>query len=441
MEIFISVDFGTTHISLMAAERLDDGKLKILGVETTEIKENTIKNGIIRQPSEISFHLGGLVKKMENRLGQKYTIKGIYVAQSGCSLRTIRTNIQHSFDHTTEITNNDLNLIARKLNFDQFGNKTILSVMQEEYVINNELIQNPIGKFTKDITCNYLVACGKKEIDYNLNRSFERTIFTSSNIYTELAPIAVAKAVMTDQDKEEGCAVINFGASTTLVAVYHGGYLRHTAVIPFGSDHITQDLCDINIPQKTAEKIKMDIIDMMIREKNNSILVKNTTSEKDNIKFAYTDLYNIAEARVAEITDFVIKEIEHSEYSNKLKRGLIITGGGAEITNLDKYLAEASGMNVRYGSHQQWLQAEPNTIQDLKSDSDSKIETPIDYSGYKYTLLIGLIANAKESCVELKDKEKPDAPMKGNQKSKNSSLLGAFKSFGDLFNKEETIEE
>ncbi len=425
VEILISVDFGSTHIMLMAAERLNDGKLKVLGVEKAPTPEGSIKNGIIKKPSEISFQLGGLVKLMENRLGQKYIIKSIYASQSGCSLRTTRTNIQHTFSNATEITQNELNLIDRNIDLAQFNEKSILSIMKEEYNINGELAKDPIGKFANQITVNYLVAYGKNEIEYNFNRSFERTVFNQSNVHSVIAPVAIANAVLTNDDKIAGCAVVNFGASTTLVSVYKDGYLRHAAVVPFGSKHINNDLSELIANQSKIEAIKTNYVDMIFTEEDEKKRLSYTNSvEEGTIEIEYKDIYNYLEARLDETIGFVMDEIGSCIDIKELGQGLIITGGGAKLKNIDKYIAEKYEVDVRLGAHDQWL-----------------AEGQENYSGYQYAMLIGLIAKAAKNCVEEKEKENEEPTTTKPTKDKNNGIMGYMKKIGDLFSNEETIEE
>lgn len=428
MEILISVDFGSSHIMLMAAERLNDGKLKVLGVETAPTPEGSIKNGIIKKPSEISFQLAGLVKKMENRLGQKYIIRSIYAGQSGCSLRTTRTNIQHTFSNVTEITHNELSLIDNNLDLSPFTNKSILSIMKEEYNINGELVKDPIGSFSNQITVNYLIAYGKNEIEYNFNRSFERTVFNQSNVHPLIAPVAIANAVLTNEDRIAGCAVVNFGASTTLVSVYKDGYLRHAAVVPFGGKHINSDLTELIDNLSKVEAIKTNHVDMIFTEEDGNKLVNYTKSvEEGSIGVEYKDIYNYIQARLDETIGFVMDEINSCIDIKELSKGLIITGGGAKLKNLDKYIAEKYEVDVKLGSHAQWLE-----------------EGQENYNTHQYAMLIGLIAKATKSCVEEREKEseEPTATATKQPKEKSSGMMGGFvKKFGDLFSNNVTIEE
>ena len=399
--MFISVDLGNSFIAMMAAEPQADGTFKIIAVEREETPIDSIQNGIVRKPSEIASTISRLIKQMENRLenklGNKYEIKNFYTAVNGRSLRSIRGTAFHPFSVATEIGAAELNDLRREALEKFDSNRHIYSISNEEYLIDSDYVRNPLNIVCREIHANYLVTTGRHDIRENLDKCFDRIAI--ADVYSDaLAPIAMADALLSDDDRINGVIHINFGATTTTVTLYYDNYLRHLAVIPFGGKHITSDLCtSLEITPNEAELVKKQkgtpIIDNA-KGRQISLPIKPGVEAR---KIQLEEVASIIEARLAEIVDFCMKEVETTNFVSQIKNGIIVSGATSRMTDFNTFIANQTEMKVRSAS------------------LDHIISGDYPDADIEYPLLVGLILNATEPSVIEKLKSEPEAPKKKDE--------------------------
>ena len=389
--MFISVDLGNSFIAMMAAEPQADGTFKIIAVEREETPIDSIQNGIVRKPSEIASTISRLIKQMENRLenklGNKYEIKNFYTAVNGRSLRSIRGTAFHPFSVATEIGAAELNDLRREALEKFDSNRHIYSISNEEYLIDSDYVRNPLNIVCREIHANYLVTTGRHDIRENLDKCFDRIAI--ADVYSDaLAPIAMADALLSDDDRINGVIHINFGATTTTVTLYYDNYLRHLAVIPFGGKHITSDLCtSLEITPNEAE---------LVKKQKGTPIIENAKGRQISLpikpgieprKLQLEAVSEIIEARLAEIINLAMSEVERSGFISDIKNGIVVSGAAARMTDFNEYVAAYTNMSVRTGSLSHLVDGEY---------PDTTIE---------YPLLIGLLIHAEEPSVVEKPKE------------------------------------
>lgn len=424
-DVFISVDLGNSEIRMMAAERTETGKLNILAFDSVDTPVESILNGTVKKPNDVAFVINDLSRKIENRLGNKYTLAGLYVGINGRSMRSIRGNVQRNFVSSTEITDSELNSLQKELRSQSINGRVIIGVSNEEYLVDGEMVRNPEGIVCKDITACYLMTCARPEIVENIDKCFDR--LTISMFGSKLAPVAIADAVLSSGDKENGCVVINFGAATTTVAVFHDGYLRHVAVVPFGGKHVTNDLKHLDLDSLNAERIKCKVCNEFKLSNNITGTVHQSAKpgEPERV-IEVKDVMTVINARLDEIITLCLKEIERSGYKDKLKAGIIVSGGVSKMKDFCAIVSEKTEMSVKYGSCDKWL-------------TEESVEK---YSAKELPLLVGLLVDARKSCVEkknLEDEENKKIPG-GKPKKPFVSKLGSW--VDTLFSgKEGTIED
>ena len=425
--MFVSVDLGNSRIMMMAAERQADGRLKVLALEKAETPVDSILNGVIKKPSDVASTLSDMVRKMENqleiKLGKKYEIKNFYTAINGRSLRSFRDNVQHTYSSSTEISVVELNALRSELEEKLSGD--VYAVFNEEYIIDGDYVSAPEGVSCREINANYLIVAGRADMKENINKSINR-INACSAVYADaLAPIAMADAVLTARERKEGVLHINFGAATTTVTVYQGGYLRHLAVVPFGGKHITSDLCSLQLSLNDAE---------LIKEKKGTAIVDNAKDRK--IKLAakpgveerivnLEEVAKVIEARLSEILTFCMTEVEKSGFIGKLSAGIVVSGGASRLSDFNAYIADKTEMSVRSASLGHHL-----------FDSEA-------YDQTEYALLVGLLLSATEQSIFEKEKEVVDKPIEPKKKeTKKTGLFERFKQIS-LFDEPEgaTIQD
>ena len=388
--MFVSVDLGNSRIMMMAAERQSDGTFKIIAVEKEETPIDSIQNGVVRKPSEIASTISRLLKQMENRLenklGNKYEIKNFYTAVNGRSLRSIRHDVLQSFPVATEIGASELNDLRKALLGKLDTEHHMYSVTNEEYRIDGNYVRNPMNIVCREISANYLLVMGRPDIRENLDKCINRIAIP--DVYSDaLAPDAMADALLTNDDRTNGVIHLNFGAATTTVTVYQDGYLRHLAVVPFGGKHITADLSTLGITINEAE---------MVKKQKGTPIIENAKGRQISLpikpgieprKLQLEAVSEIIEARLAEIINLAMSEVERSGFISDIKNGIVVSGAAARMTDFNEYVAAYTNMSVRTGSLSHLVDGEY---------PDTTIE---------YPLLIGLLIHAEEPSVVEKPKE------------------------------------
>ena len=214
-----------------------------------------------------------------------------------------------------------------------------------------------------------------------------------------LEPLASAKAVLSQEEKEAGVALIDIGGGTTDLAVFKDGIIRHTAVIQFGGNIITEDIKEgCSIIEKQAELLKIKFGSAWPGEnKDNEIVSIPGLRGRDPKEITLKNLSRIIHARVVEIIEQVYVEIKnygHEEQKKKLIAGIVLTGGGSQLNHLKQLVEYITGMDTRVGY--------PN--EHLAGDSDSDITSPL-YATAVGLVLDGLERQVKQSVTEQKDVE------------------------------------
>lgn len=408
-EIYVAVDLGNSQMRMMAASKDEEGKLNILGIETAKPKDETIQNGIIKNSSEVAWSINDLAIKLTNKLNNGQDINGLYISVNGRTLRTIRGKVQRTFESPTEITRNDLNSLKQELYSKKIEGKDIYGVTNEEYVIDGDIVRNPEGMLCRNIEANYLIVYARNDIRISIDKCFDRI---AQNKMDEIpAPMAIAAAVTSADDKQLGCAVLNFGAATTTVAVYQDNYLRHMAIIPFGSNHITSDLKYLNLSFDKAEKIKCQLGTPIANEQSalTTHTIKGKAGEEDR-KIKSSDMISIIEARLSEIVTLCMNEIKRSGYIDRLQAGIIVTGGGSKMKDFIPFMRQKTQMDVRFGSHTDLLSA----------------STPAEYQATEYSLLVGLLHLADKPCTSTPQPDNKPIRPKTKEKGWGSKILNLF---------------
>ena len=414
--MFVSVDLGNSLITMMAAERQADGTFNIVAIEKEETPIDSIQNGIVRKPSEIASAISKLLKQMENhlehKLGKKFEIKNFYTAINGRSLRSIPDTVLRPFTTATEIGAAELNALRKELIETLDTDRRVYNITNEEYLIDGDYVRNPMGIVCREVRANYLMVLGRTDIRENLDKCIDR--ITIADVYSDaLAPLAMADAVLTDDDRINGVVHFNFGAATTTVTVYQDNYLRHLAVVPFGGKHITNDL-------STVLSLTLNDADLIKRQKGTPIVDKakgrqlslHVKPGAEPRKIQFEEVAKVIEARLAEIVGLCMKEVERSGFAAQIKNGIVVSGATTRMADFNDFIAAETDMEVRTAS------------------LDHIVSGGFPDVNIEYPLLVGLIANATEVSVVEKvqeqevdkgdENDKPIGPKKKDGNKKDS---------------------
>lgn len=343
-----AIDIGTTKIVAILGELASDGKLKILGMERTVSRG--VKRGVIH---DINLTIEG-IQEVVARLKAKTNkeISTVYVGIAGQHIRIVKEKKFKYIDNSIgEITKEDVESITNE-NYKhpvEIGEQ-ILHVIPQEFVVDKEIgIKKPVGMAGRRIDGKFNIIIGRTASAQNIKKCVQSVGLEVEELVLE--PLASSLAVLSKEEKEAGVVLVDIGGGTTDVTVYLDGVLKHASVFPFGGDNVTKDIkeaCSVLLKQAEGLKVQFGeaLADMTPADKVVTIPASGGWNEKD-ISFKF--LAEIIQCRMEEIIDSVKFEIESTGLSDKIGAGIVLTGGGSLLDNLDKLTSQRIGLDVRIG--------------------------------------------------------------------------------------------
>ena len=348
--IIVGLDIGTTKIAAIAGRKNEFGKLEILGFGRAN--SSGVQHGMV-------LNIDQTIKAIETALENCYAsnpnlvINEVYVGIAGHHIKSLQTRgdiVRQNLDN--EITQSEIDRLIE----DQYrtyipaGDKIIDVIPQEFTVDNFQNIPNPIGYSGVKVGANFHIITGDKNAIRNINRSVEKSGLITKDLV--LQPLASAAAVMCDQDLEAGVAIVDIGGGTTDLAVFYEGILKHTAVIPFGGENITNDIkTGLGVLKTQAEQMKIQFGSALSDEaKANAFITIPGLRGMAPKEISVKNLASIIQARMSEIMDFVTYHLKQVGLDNRmLNGGIILTGGGSQLKHLIQLTEYVTGLNARIG--------------------------------------------------------------------------------------------
>ena len=349
--IAVGLDIGTTKIVAMIGKRNEYGKLEILGYGNA--KSAGVYRGVIRNINEAITSIQEAVSIAEEDSG--YKIKQGVVGIAGQHIRSIQHTDYISRNQFEEvITEDEVDTLTKQVeSITMLPGEEIINVIPQEYKVNGEAeITNPVGMYGNRLEASFHVVVGQGASIRNIGKCIKSADVDLD--WLTLEPLASAEAVLTDEEKEEGVALIDMGGGTTDLAIFKGGIIRHTAVIPFGGNVITDDIADAClIPKTRAEQLKIRYGSAWPGEnKEHEIVAIPGVKGRDPKEISLKNLSKIIHGRVVEIFENVFEEIKiygHTEPKKKLICGIVLTGGGAELKHIKQLVEYITGLDTRIG--------------------------------------------------------------------------------------------
>ena len=330
-EFIVAIELGSSKVTGIAGQKKPDGSISVLAL-VKEDSSSFIRKGVVYNIDKTAQCLMGIVKKLETQL--KTRITQVFVGVGGQSIRSVRNVVAKDMSADTIITQEMVaELMETNRNLD-YPDQKILDVAELEYKVDNQLQLDPVGIRAAHLEGNYLNILERKSFFQNLNKCFESAGIKVVEMY--LAPLALANVVLTEAEKRSGCALVDIGADTTTVTVFLKNVLRHLAVIPLGSNNITKDIASLQMEESDAEKMKLRYASAYTDTNEIDDTLKYSIDQErqvDSRKFI-----DIVEGRLEEIVLNVREQIPN-EYYDKLLGGIILTGGGSNMKNIEKAFA------------------------------------------------------------------------------------------------------
>jgi cell division protein FtsA len=400
--IIVGLDIGTTKIAAIAGRKNEYGKLEILGFGRAN--SNGVKHGQV-------LNIDETIKAIQMALDNCYAsnpnlaIGEVYVGIAGHHIKSLQTRgdiVRQNTDE--EITRREIDqLIADQYKTYIPAGDQIIDVIPQEFTVDNfQNIPNPIGYGGVKVGANFHIITGDKNAIRNINRAVEKSNLLTKDLV--LQPLASAAAVMGQEDLEAGVAIVDIGGGTTDLAVFYEGILKHTAVIPFGGENITNDIkTGLGVLKTQAEQMKVQFGSALSNEaKANAYITIPGLRGMPAKEISVKNLANIIQARMSEIMDFVTYHLKQVGLDSRmLNGGIVLTGGGSQLKHLIQLTEYITGLNARIGYPTEHLAA--GHIEELAKPTYSTCIGLIlkGYSDYEH--------NRKEFEKEYRKVEVPDA--------------------------------
>ena len=349
-EIVVGLDIGTTKIACFVGRKNEHGKIEILSMGKTE--SLGVTRGVVSNIEKTVQSIKTAVAEAQDRVEGELTIGVVNVGIAGQHIKSL----QHRGIYTRNATQEEISqadidaLIDDMYKLVMEPGEEIIHVLPQEYIIDGEQgIKDPIGMSGVRLEANFHIIAGRIAAAKNIQKCINKANLEVEE--TILEPLASAAAVLSDEEREAGVVLVDIGGGTTDIAMFHEGIIRHTAVIPFGGNIITEDIKEgCTIMKRQAEQLKVKFGSALASEsQENEIVCIPGLRGRDPKEISIRNLSSIIQARMEEIIEHVYYEIKNSGYEKKLIGGIVVTGGGAELKNITQLFEYITGMDSRIG--------------------------------------------------------------------------------------------
>jgi cell division protein FtsA len=350
MGLVVGLDIGTTKICTIVGEvRTDDIFVVGVGIEPSR----GMRKGVVNDMGQLTAAVSASVHKAERSSG--YDIERAFVSVAGSHIASINSRGAVGLTGQRGVRMEDLDRAmeaARAIAIPH--NREVLHVVPRSYSLDGqERVRSPIGMhgFRLEVEAHIITASSTSVA--NLEKSVQDAGVTVDRFI--LNPLAAGDAVLTDQEREMGVVVIDIGGGTTDLAIFIEGTVWHTAVIPVGGDHITNDITHfLYAPYELAEVVKLQHGHALPRALSSSeTFLVQPFGEGLPTEFSRRELAEVVGARVDEIFELVLKEIKRSGYDGLLRAGAVLTGGCSQLMGMREVAAQVLGFPVRLARPEQ----------------------------------------------------------------------------------------
>ncbi|PHR45095.1 MAG: cell division protein FtsA [Fluviicola sp.] len=349
-EIVVGLDIGTTKIACFVGRKNEHGKIEILSMGKTE--SLGVTRGMVSNIEKTVQSIKTAVAEAQDRVEGELTIGVVNVGIAGQHIKSLQHRGMYTRNATQEeISQADIDaLIDDMYKLVMEPGEEIIHVLPQEYIVDGEQgIKDPIGMSGVRMEANFHIITGKIAAAKNIQKCVNKADLEVCE--TILEPLASSAAVLSDEEKEAGIVLVDIGGGTTDLAIFHEGIIRHTAVIPFGGNIITEDIKEgCTILKRQAEQLKVKFGSALASEsQENEIVCIPGLRGREPKEISIRNLSSIIQARMEEIIEHVYYEIKNSGYEKKLIGGIVVTGGGAELNNITQLFEYITGMDSRIG--------------------------------------------------------------------------------------------
>lgn len=387
-DFIVAIELGSTKITGVAGKKNADGSIRILAYAEEQVTD-CIKRGIISNIDKTTQKLTSVLAQLEHKL--EAGIRKVYVGIGGQSMRSLLKERTKDLGEDTKVSKALIDSLLqenREMPLPWNDYEIIATAEPIEYRIGNMLTTEPIGVVTDRIQAYFLNIIGRNTLKRYVRQCFRQAGSGYDIAGYIISPIGTADAVLTENEKRSGCVLVDLGAETTTVSIYRNNLLRHLAVIPLGGKNVTRDIASRDIKENDAEELKIRYAEAYSDPKEDEDADKMYALD-DKCSIKRSDLQLTVEARMQEIIENVKEQIIHSGYSGKLLAGAILTGGGANMPQINTLFTRIT-------------QVEKVRIAQESTAALTGIAIPKDG---RHNTVVGILESGTENCCRIDPKQ------------------------------------
>ena len=341
------MDIGTTKVACIVGQKAENGKIEILGYGKTI--STGVRRGVVTNIFDTVEAIKTAVKQASDQSGVE--INRVSVGIAGQHIKSLQhRGVLMRDNHETEITEAELERLRNDtFKINMTPGEEIIDVIRQDTYVDGEPATNPVGMLGNKIEANFHVIIGQTSAAKNIIKCIESAGLEMD--YMVLEPIASAQAVLDEEEKDAGVVLVDIGGGTTDIAIFKDKKIQHTAVIPFGGNIITEDICTgCSIIKHYAEEVKVKFGSALASENRDDEVVSIPGIRgRDPKEISFKNLAHIIQARLEEIFELVNYEIQKAKADNQLIAGIVLTGGGAMMRHIQQLAEFKTGLEVRIG--------------------------------------------------------------------------------------------
>jgi cell division protein FtsA len=413
-KVIVGLDIGTTKVCAIVGATNEHGKVEILGMGKAE--SLGVIRGEVRNIDKTVKAIREAVEKAKQSMANgkiRIEINSVHVGIAGQHIKSLQHRNSISRNNTEdEITKEDVDkLIKDTFNLALPPGDKIIHVLPQEYQVDEFTdVTDPVGIAGVRLSGNFHIITGNVDAIKNIYKSVNRAGLDVADLILE--PLSSAESVLTMEEMEAGVCLVDIGGGTTDVAIFKNGIIRHTAVIPFGGNIITDDIVEgCQVLRNQAELLKLKFGSALAEEnKENEIVCIPGFHGRPPKEVSVKNLAMVIQARVEEIFESVLYEIKSSGLERKLNAGIVITGGGSQLKHLDKLVEFVTGIDARIGY--------PN--EHIAKSIVEEIKSPMYATG------VGLVLKGLHTADEVEITHEDDDKKEKKQHQHNSGFLSRW---------------
>lgn len=350
-EIVVGLDIGTTKVACTVGRKTEHDKIEILSIGKHE--SVGVTRGVVSNIEKTVQSIKAAVQEAQKKVKGELSIHVVNVGIAGQHISSLQhRGMLTRDDLDTEISQSDIDgLIEDMYKLVMQPGEEIIHVLPQEFIVDNEQgIKDPIGIAGVRLEANFHIITGQIAAAKNIKKCVDKADLKVSEMILE--PLASSEAVLSDEEKEAGVVLVDIGGGTTDIAVFQDGIIRHTAVIPFGGNAITEDIkqgCTIMKRQAEILKVKFGSALASECQQNPEVVCISGLRGREPKEISVRNLAAIIQARMEEIIEHIYYEIKNSGFEKKLIGGIVVTGGGAQLNHITQLFEYITGMDTRIG--------------------------------------------------------------------------------------------